>query len=173
MADRDPRDEKWEGRADRAYSDFTERPARTLGKWFAIIAVICVSLALLFGAIGFIGGWFNKAAEVAGPANVSRQFQEVITGWKGMEQAAINACEAETATNTGDGASAIIEDPAFAYRSQYRNIEVDFNAAQNDIFRAGVVGPGGYPDNAPAIDAMIARLTNEGQIAPGTCAAAR
>lgn len=168
----DSRDKKWEERGQRAYSDFTDRPARTGFKWFLMICAAAIVIAIVVGVIGFIGGWFSKAGEVVGPENTEQQFTTIIGAWKGMEQAAINACEVEGGEQT-DSDTVFPEDPAFAYRAQYRNIATDYNRQQNNLFEGGIVGPPGYPDEAPAIDAMIARLTQEGSIAPGTCAAAR
>jgi hypothetical protein len=153
MTVRSRNDEIWEGRMDREADRFTDHPARTTFKWVAVIAGICVALAIIIGTIGWIGGWFSTAANVAGPGNVTTQYHAVIEDYNALQAAAGNYCQAKD-TPQGPNSPSLIEDPAFAYAAQYRHITVDYNERQNNIFEAGVVGPSGYPKQAPSLDAM-------------------
>jgi hypothetical protein len=137
------RGEKWGGR-------FTRHPF-----WMSL-AVIAVILAI--STVGnFACGWFNTATKVAGPGNVTAQYQAVINDWNGMEQAACNAKNAQDAP-TNANSPQFLEDPAFAYKAKYRQIVVDYNTRQNDIFESKLVGPKGYPQNAPTLEAMQAQV---------------
>jgi hypothetical protein len=137
------RGETWGGR-------FTRHP---FGWGFAsIIGVVVVVLAL-----GWLIGWFNAATEVVSPANVRTQYHAVITDWNAMGVAAENACNASDSGNSEQGPT-LLEDPAFAYKAQYRHITVDYNARQNNIFEAEQVGPSGYPRVAPTLSQMQRRV---------------
>jgi hypothetical protein len=150
-------DEIWADRGERAYGTFTRHPfLSSIGGFGALIAII-----VIIGIIGGIGhfalGWFNKAGEVAGPANVSSQYQKVISDWNSMQQAAINACAAKDSSKQS-GDPTLLEDPSFAYQAVYRHIVVDYDTRQNDIFEAKLVGPSGYPRTAPSLEAMEAQV---------------
>lgn len=107
-----------------------------------------VVLAAVFGVIGWFGGWFGKAADVAGPENVERQYTQVIQDWEALKVAADNACAASnTPREAGD--PIMVEDPAFAYAATYRRVVQDYNRRQKNIFEAGLVGPAGYPSEVP------------------------
>lgn len=136
---------------------FSKNPVKQTFKVALIILAIVVGLSVVGGTLGFIGGWFNKAAEVAGPANVSSQYKAVINDYKAMEAAAMNACNIVN-TKSEDADPMLVEDPAFAYNAQYRRIAVDYNTRQNNIFQAKLVGPKGYPRNAPSLEAMKAKV---------------
>jgi hypothetical protein len=116
-----------------------------------------VGIVLLVGALNFAFGWIGAATSVVEPANVKAQYRAVITDWNAMEVAAENACGAENSGNNEQGPT-LLEDPAFAYKAQYRHITVDYNARQNNLFEAERVGPGGYPKRAPSLPDMQARV---------------
>jgi hypothetical protein len=146
-------DDRLTDQADRFYND----PVKTTGKWLALAVTAIILLAIALGIGNFACGWFNKAAEVAGPENVSAQYAAVIEGWESLEAAALNACAAK---NNPDTESTLIEDPAFAYAATYRKIAVDYNRRQKNIFEAKVVGPDKkvYPEEAPTLEEMQRKL---------------
>lgn len=150
-------DREWEKRGERAYGTFTRHPIlSSLGGFGALVALFVV-----IGLISLVGhfalGWFNKAADVAGPENVSTQYAKVIEDWNSLEAEAINACGAEdVASQSGD--PTLLEDPAFAYKAQFRRTAVDFNRRQQNIFEAKIVGPSGYPQTAPSLEVMQAKV---------------
>lgn len=143
-------EDRWEERANRWADRFTNHPV--LWSALAIIGVV-----LFIGVVGWAGGWINAAKEVVSPANVKEQYARVIEDYKAMEVAASNACGAEDSKGSRQGPT-FLEDPAFAYKAQYRHITVDYNRRQNNIFEAGVVGPSGYPRNAPTLEEMQAEV---------------
>lgn len=137
------RGEKWGGR-------FTRHPVL----W--TIAIV-VALFLAANSLGFFGSWFNAGREIVSPANVKTQYHAVITDWNAMEVAAENACNASNSGN-GEQGPTLLEDPAFAYKAQYRHVTVDYNTRQNNIFEAEQVGPSGYPRVAPNLSQMQRRV---------------
>ena len=135
----------WDDRADR----FEKKPVSTGLRWAFVGIGILVLFAVIFGVLGFAGGWANKAAKVAGPANVEKQYDQVITNWESLTSAADNACMAVGSVTTTENSPTFVESPAMAYVATYRSIRVDYNAAQADMFKAKVVGPAGYPSEIP------------------------
>lgn len=150
-------DKQWERRGERAYGTFTRHPILSgIGGFAAIIALfVVISIIALVGY--FALGWFNKAAEVAGPENVSSQYEAVIGDWNAMEAAAVNACAAENSAKQENDPT-LLEDPSFAYQAKYRQIAVDFNRRQQNIFEAKAVGPSGYPRTAPSLGEMQTKV---------------
>ena len=130
---------------------FADHPIRTAILVGGGVMVVFFALWLFGSFVGFWGGWLNKAAEVAGPQNVSQQYALVIEDWESMQAAAANACQAEKGTKTNN---TIFEDPGLAYDATYRKIAVDYNRRQANIFEAKIVGPRGYPDRAPTLEQM-------------------
>lgn len=114
-----------------------------LGGLAAVVALIVV-----LGVIGFAAGWFGKAAEVAGPQNVERQYHQVIETFNSVQAAANNACAAGKSEKQ-DGDPVLIEKPDVAYGAIVRSQVVDYNRRQANIFEAKAVGPDGYPRSLP------------------------
>lgn len=133
------------------YRQFEDAPLRSSIRWGVGAAAVIGVLILVAIVLSFVLGWIGKAAEVAGPENVSTQYHQVIQDWNAMEAAAGNYCSAKN-SKPGPNSPELVEDPAFAYAAQYRHITVDYNERQNNIFEAGVVGPSGYPRQAPSLD---------------------
>lgn len=122
-----------------------------------LIAGSAFALLVILAVLGFALGWVNKAAQVAGPENVSSQYHYVIEDYNALEAAAGNYCAAKNSKPSANSPE-LVEDPAFAYAAQYRHITVDYDERQNNIFEAGVVGPSGYPRNAPTLDEMTRQV---------------
>lgn len=144
-------------RFDREGERWERRPVGTSIRWGLAALAVIVVLALAGGVAHFALGWLGAAAEVAGPRNVKAQYAAVIEDWNALEAAAENACGATDAPG-GPRSAMLLEDPAFAYKAQYRRIAVDFNRRQANIFEAEVVGPSGYPKRAPVVEAMQRRV---------------
>lgn len=119
-----------------------------MGKLIAGILAIIVVIGLIFTVLGFAFGWLGKAAEVAGPENVSKQYDLVITDWNALTTAADNACSAQKGAK-GESDPTFVENPAQAYIATYRNLRTEYNATQANIFKAKAVGPRGYPSFVP------------------------
>lgn len=127
---------------DRIDREVQEGPRLAWVGWF-IGAV--VALGVVFAVLGFIGGWFDKAAEVVGPENVSEQYHDVAKDWQAMQAAAANACAVGDPTSE-EGDPVLVENPALAYEATFRNIAGDYNRRMTNIFEAGIVAPEGYPE---------------------------
>ena len=143
------RSEEW---ADRAAGDLADHPGRTALKWLLGFIGILLVIGLVAGIGNLIGAWGNEAKRVVSPENVTNQFDMVISDWQDMQIAADNACTA-TKSARQDGDPVMVEDPAQAYAASYRRIASDYNSRQQNIFKAGKVGPPGYPKIAPVVPA--------------------
>lgn len=110
----------------------------TLG-FFLVIAVVAV--------MGFVGKWFDTAVEVVSPDNVITQHEQVISNYESMIAAADNICVVqESAEKEDTGRSAlIVESPTLAYEATFRSIVAEYNQAQDNLFKAKIVAPTGYP----------------------------
>lgn len=160
----DDRDRIWEARADRAYSDLTERPKRTVLKWVAVVVAIVLAIGLVGGCVSWIGGYGQEAKRVTGVENVRDQNTRVIELWQGMEAAAANACGAQSASKE-DGDPTLIEDPALAYKATYRTQRAEYNRRMANLYEAqavrGLPLPSNlrsYPEVAPPLEQKMAEV---------------
>ncbi len=126
---------------DREISKFEAHPFWSGFKWLLGIVGIIMVIAVVGGIGHFVLGWFNAGAEIVSPANVKEQYGRVIEDWNSLEAAAQNACGAEDAAKHGNVGPTLLEDPALAYKAKYRQIAVDYNRRQTNIFEAKLVGP--------------------------------
>jgi hypothetical protein len=140
----------WEERGSKWGGRFTRHPVA-----WSLSGIVAIILTV--GALNFAFGWIGAATDVVSPANVKEQYAAVIEDWNAMEVAAENACGAANAEDSKQGPT-FLEDPAFAYKAQYRHISVDYNRRQNNFFEAQKVGPGGYPAVAPSLSDMQDRV---------------
>ena len=137
---------------DRAAGNLADHPKRTVLKYLGITVALLLALSIIGGILNFVGVWGNEAKKVVSPANVTAQFDAVITDWQDLQAAADNACGAVTAAKQS-GDPTFVEDPAAAYAATYRRIVVDYNQRQQNIFKANKVGPPGYPKVVPPVGA--------------------
>lgn len=120
------------------------RTAKTL---IAIGAV----LVLIIG--GFIASWFFFIADKAGPENVQQQHTEVIDAYNGILNSADNACVMQgTTSDDGGREPTLVEDPNAAYVATFNNSVQNYNDKVDNLFRAGIVRPSGYPDHISVSD---------------------
>lgn len=145
-------DDRYQSEEDR----FAAHPIGSSIRWGVALIVIVIVLGFVFTIGHFALGWFNKAAEVAGPQNVSAQYQAVIGDWNAMQAEAANYCSVKD--EKSPPGTIIAEGPSFAYAAKYRQTAIDFNTRQQDIFEAKAVGPSGYPQTAPTLDEMTAQV---------------
>ena len=165
MADR--RDQKWEERADRAYTNVTDRPGRTLTKWFLIALALILALSILGGIIAYVGSWGEEAKRVTSPENVRDQNTEIIRDWEAMESTAKIACRAKAAgtSEKEEGDPTILEDPSVAYESNYETPRQDYDRRMANLYEAqavrGLPLPSNlrsYPKVAPTLEEMQAQV---------------
>ncbi|QNE48597.1 hypothetical protein F1C58_16180 (plasmid) [Glaciihabitans sp. INWT7] len=135
----------WDERADR----FEKKPVATGVRWAFIALGLGVVAAIIFGVLGFAGAWTSKSASIVSPANVEKQYGVVIKNWEALTAAADTACQVAAPQPASSDQPLIVESPSLAYASVYRNIWVKYNAAQANVFDAGLVGPPGYPKEIP------------------------
>ena len=135
----------WDERADR----FERKPISTSLRWTFIGVGLVVIAFIVITVLGFAGGWGVKAVSVVSPENVSKQYSVVIKTWEALETTASNACQAAGPADTSSNAPTLVESPSFAYSATYRNVRAKYNAAQENVFEAKLVGPAGYPKSVP------------------------
>lgn len=134
--------------SDHAAGSLADHPKRTVTKWIVAIVGVCLLIGIVGGVISWAGSWGSEAKRVVSPANVTEQYQVIISDWQGAQAAADNACTAVTsATSAND--PVLVENPATAYAATFRRIVVDYNTRYLNIFQAKLVGPAGYPRPFP------------------------
>lgn len=112
---------------------------------FGFIAFIAI--VVVFSIMAFVGKWFDTAVEVVSPDNVITQHEQVIQGYEAMIASAGNICVVqESAEKEKDSRSPLlVESPTLAYEATFRNIVSEYNQAQDNLFKAKIVAPAGYP----------------------------
>lgn len=102
---------------------------------------------VILGLIGFGMKWIGTAVEVVSPDNVITQHEQVIQGYEAMIASAGNICVVqESAEKEEDSRSPLlVESPTLAYEATFRNIVSEYNQAQDNLFKAKIVAPAGYP----------------------------
>lgn len=150
---RDRLSERTEAWADKRAGDLADRPVRTSLGLLVKALLALFAIGAVFGVFGLACGWFNAGKDIVSPSNVREQYRAVIGDYKAMEQAACNAQEAANA-KPEEGDPQLIETPGFAYRAKYREIAVDYDRRQANLFEAEKVGPKGYPRESPTIAQM-------------------
>ena len=115
------------------------------------LTAIGAVLALIIG--GFIASWFFFIADKAGPENVQQQHTEVIDAYNGILNSADNACVMQGTTSDDEGREpTLVEDPNAAYVATFNNSVQNYNDKVDNLFRAGIVRPSGYPDHISVSD---------------------
>lgn len=116
-----------------------------------VIGCIGAVLVLIIG--GFAASWFFFIADKAGPENVEQQHTEVIDAFNGIINAADNACVTQgDPEDSGDRGPTLVEDPNAAYVATFNNSLQNYNDKVDNLFRAGIVRPSGYPDHIAVSD---------------------
>lgn len=119
--------------------------------WTVIGAILGISI-VVFGI-----NWFNAGKDIVSPANVKEQQQFVIGHYNDMITASSNVCTVQSSqaksNNTGT-APVLVESPVLAYEATFRNIRANYNSAVDNLFKAKIVMPAGYPssDQLNALD---------------------
>jgi hypothetical protein len=140
---RDPRDQEWDDRADRAYSNLTYRPKRTVGRWFLKGLAVIIVLAVIFGVISWVGSWGSETARITGVDNTKAQATQVNDLWQNLTAAADNACGAGADGSSSERSNpndpVLVEDPALAYTAKYRSLRAEYNRKMSNFFETGII----------------------------------
>lgn len=114
-----------------------------------IWSVVGVILALLVVfVVGFATKWFGTAVDVVSPNNVKAQYEQVIDKFEAMSASAKNACTVQKSSLTENKRSAtLVEDPMLAYSATFNRNVADYNSAMDNLFKAKIVAPAGYPSS--------------------------
>lgn len=128
------------------------------GLTFRVLGIV-VALVVVFGAIGFLFGWFEAARDVVGPKNVRAQWQFAYDTIEDLDAIAVNVCNAEKALQQSTAAGAetnVIEQRRshlLAFENNYARVANDYDGQVRDAFRGGLVKPPDVPERAPSLQA--------------------
>lgn len=115
---------------------------------------IAVAASIALTGCGFIGSWAQTGVDVISPENVKAQHETVIGKYNAMLTTADNACtvqEAGEAPGTNRSAT-LVESPTLAYEATFRNARTGYNNAVDNLFKAKIVAPPGYPKSVNTLD---------------------
>lgn len=123
-------------------------------KWVLWLVGIFIFLAVLFGVIGFVGGWLSVPGKVASPQNVEKQWDSAYSNFNSLRAQAQTVCDAEVQVRQAEAGSVKTqrESQLAVYQQNYRRIEADYNQAMDNAFKARLVKPPDLPDKAPSLD---------------------
>lgn len=130
------------------------RPFWGLGaRWLAAIVGLVVVLALVFGVLGVLLGWYQAARDVVSPENVRAQYQDAYGNYEALRATAGNVCAAKAAVaaETVPDAKSQRMSEELAYEQNYRRIAAAYDAAYDNAFAAKHVGPSDLPRTAPSL----------------------
>lgn len=108
------------------------------------IAALATAGAFLMSGCSVVSSWVGEGKKVVSAPHVTEMHELVISHYNSMIAAANNACNAIT-TAGNDRSATLVEDPAMAYKATFRAIQTDYASAMDNVFKAGLVGPPGYP----------------------------
>ncbi len=133
-------------------------PMGLLIKWGLSFMALMVVLGVIFGVGIFALDWFRAGRDVFGPENVREQFRLAYDRYEGLEALAEQVCNFDTNLAAAESPSARqqIADQRLAVANNYSRVRAQYEAAYDDAFRAGLVGPRDLPEKAPALDEMQA-----------------
>lgn len=115
------------------------------------VAALTIVAVVVLTVVGFAMKWGQTAVDVVSPANVKAQHSAVISGWESLQASARNACSVGS-VQTDENSPTFVENPVVAYEATYRSAVVDYNQRMENVFKAGIVAPAGYPDRVPNLD---------------------
>lgn len=111
---------------------------------------IFVLIGVVTTVIGFANNWGRTAVDVVSPDNVKKQHEQIIGKYNSMIAAADNVCTVSKSSATdASKAPTLVENSTTAYQSTFRNIVTDYNSSMENIFKAKIVAPEGYPKSVP------------------------
>jgi hypothetical protein len=112
-----------------------------------LVGVLVAAMLLLTGC-STAAGYVKAAEDTISAENYKDQWEFVTNNWEALIQTADNACAAQGST-TSESGPVLVEGAGLAYASTYRTVVAKYNAQQDNIFKAGFVGPPGYPKEIP------------------------
>lgn len=126
------------------------------------LTALATAGAFLLSGCSVVSSWWGEGKKVVSAPHVTEQYEVVIGHYNSMIAAANNACNAITSTGN-DRSSTLVEDPAMAYKATFRAIQTEYVNALDNVFKAGLVGPPGYPspDEVKAINTKDFCLVGE------------
>lgn len=122
------------------------------GLLLRVVAVL-FAFSLIFGIVGFVGGWFSEAVKVVSPANVKDQWRFAYDYDASLTSIARQWCTAkqvEDAETNPDYRSQRITQRV-AIENNYNAVAAKYNGRLADAFRAKLVKPPDVPNEAPSL----------------------
>lgn len=106
-----------------------------------------IGAVIILALLGFGLGWFKAGTDIVSADNVKKQHELVIDKYNSMIAAADNVCTAQGTVEKGERSPTLVENPTTAYEATFRSIVKDYNNAVDNLFKAKIVKPEGYPSS--------------------------
>jgi hypothetical protein len=128
-----------------------------VGLFFKGLGLVIV-LSLVFGVVGFFGGWFNAGKDIISPANVKAQWQFAYDFDRSLDAISKQYCTAVLVENaeTDPTIKPQRTDQRIAIENNYQRVEAEYDGRLADAFRAKLVKPSNVPSVAPTLGENVA-----------------
>lgn len=130
-------------------------------RWWVWLLGLIVVLTVITVPVGLGLGWFNRAAQVYGPENVSQQWQQGYDYYNALKGTAQNICTFEKAAATaipGTPAADQRQSQLLAQQTLYQTNSRKYDGFMADPLRAKLVRPSDLPATAPTEAEMKAQV---------------
>lgn len=119
-----------------------------------------LTLALIFGAIGFVRNWIHEGVKVISPANVTEQWRFAYDYDASLEAIAQQWCSAKRVENAETNPDYKVQrvTQRIAIENNYNAVSAKYNGRLADAFRAKLVAPSDVPRVAPLLLSKTQRL---------------
>lgn len=127
-----------------------------LGLLLKVVAVV-IGLALLFGVVGFFGGWFSEAKRQISPTNVKAQWQFAYDYDRSLDAIARQWCTAskQEGVETDPQIKSSRTNQRIAIENNYQRVEAVYDARLADAFRTKYIRPHDVPAQAPSLQENV------------------
>lgn len=119
------------------------------GKIVGVSIASLLGIAVVVSLLGLAFGWIGSGAKIVSAENVRKQHEFVISQFNAMDASAKKACSVQKSYKASPDAMAptLVENPVVAYEATFFSAVASYNSAVDNIFKAGIVAPSGYPDS--------------------------
>lgn len=119
------------------------------GKIVGVSIASLLGIAVVVSLLGLAFGWIGSGAKIVSADNVRKQHEFVISQFNAMDASAKKACAVQKSSEKSPDSMAptLVENPMIAYESTFFSNVAAYNSAIDNTFKAGIVGPSGYPNS--------------------------
>lgn len=117
-----------------------------------------ILLSIVFGIIGYAGGWIGEGKRVISPANVREQWQFAYDYDRSLDAIAKQWCTADQAeqAETDPAIKSMRTNQRIGIENNYQRVKAEYDARLADAFRARIVRPRDVPREAPSLEDNVA-----------------